>query len=224
MKKTIFVFALSLVLSSQSMGAQTNRFDVKANSGFLFFNADTTVKDAEGSMYLDEQFLPCKIACYSGEIPFIRYNAYKDEMEFKRNDQLFYLAKNDTCALAFASKIYRYAFYKEIEGETSGYLEILTEEPNTNYHLYKKNKVKLLPAEPATSSYKEDKPAQFAPEKAKYFINKGNTIVELPRKKKEVIAFFEGKNEAVEKYLKENKNALNSDKDMISFIKFVNTL
>ena len=224
MKKTFLVFAVSFILSSTSMWSQTNQFDVKANSGFLFFNADTTVKDAEGSMYIDEQFMPCKIACYTGEIPFIRYNAYKDEMEFKRNDQLYYLAKNDTCAIVFASKIYRYAFYKENDSETSGYLEILNEEPKAKFGLLKKNKIKLLPAEPATSSYKEDKPAQFAPEKVKYFIKTTSGIVELPRKKKEVIAFFEGKSDAIEKYLKENKNALNSDKDMISFINFVNTL
>ncbi|MFM2228906.1 MAG: hypothetical protein RL607_164 [Bacteroidota bacterium] len=224
MKKMFFVFAISLFFTSFSTWSQTNQFDVKANSGFLFFNADNSAKDAEGSMYIDEQFMPCKIACYTGEIPFIRYNAYKDEMEFKRNDQLFYLAKNDTCALVFAAKVYRYAFYKENEGETSGYLEILNEEPKANYSLYKKSKVKLQPAEPATSSYKEDKPAQFTPEKIKYFIKVGNQIVELPKKKKDIITFFEGKNEAVEKYLKENKNALNSDKDMISFINFINTL
>ncbi|MEN9336017.1 MAG: hypothetical protein RLZZ500_1004 [Bacteroidota bacterium] len=224
MKKTFFVFAVSLFFTSFSTWSQTNRFDINANSGFLFFNADETKEQAEGSMYFDEQFMPCKITCFTGEIPFIRYNAYKDEMEFKRNDQLFYLAKNDTCAIAFATKVFRYAFYTENEGETSGYLEILNEEPKANYSLYKKSKIKLQPAEPAINSYKEDKPAKFTPEKAKYFIKVGNQIVEFPKKKKDIIAFFEGKKEAVEKYLKENRNALNSDKDMISFINFVNTL
>lgn len=226
-KLLLFIIPAVFGVGQISQGqVQTNRFSVNTQSGFLYFDAgdgneDTTV---EGSQYIVNQYLPAKISCYDGLVPPVRYNAFKDEMEFTQDGKMYYISKTDSCEVAISGKNYRYVNYTQANKLTKGYLVVLTNGDKTKYALYKQEKVTFVPGSAASSSYHESKPARYDVEKTKYFFGKQDGINEMPTKKKDILALFPEQKGKIEAYFKENNVSFSTEADLIKLVNFLNTL
>jgi hypothetical protein len=144
-------------------------------------------------------------------------------MEFMLDGKLFYLNKNENCELTINNLTYKY-FINYDNKETNGYLLILNKSKDSKYILYKKEKVKFVPAYTPGSSYAEEKPPKYVIEKSKYFIKIQDTLTSFPEKKSELLKLFPNNKEAIELYLKDNKIKFNEDSSLLLLINFLNTL
>ncbi len=183
---------------------------------------DNSVK-TEGSQYIDNTFYSSSFTCISQATPPIRYNTYKEEMEFMIEDKLYYLDKNENCEMTINNLTYKY-FTNYDSKNNDGYLIILTKSKDSKYILYKKEKVKFVPAYTPGSSYAEEKPPKYVVDKSKYFIKIQDTLTAFPEKKSELIKLFPNNKEAIELYLKDNKIKFNEDSSLLLLINFLNTL
>ena len=183
---------------------------------------DNSVK-TEGSQYIDNTFYSSSFTCISQATPPIRYNTYKEEMEFMIEDKLYYLDKNENCEMTINNLTYKY-FTNYDSKNNDGYLIILTKSKDSKYILYKKDKVKFVPAYTPGSSYGEEKPAKYVVDKSKYYFKNQDKLVEFPEKKSELLKLFPNNKEAIELYLKENKVKFNDDSSLLLLTTFLNTL
>ena len=183
---------------------------------------DNSVK-TEGSQYIDNTFYSSSFTCISQATPPIRYNTYKEEMEFMIEDKLYYLDKNENCEMTINNLTYKY-FTNYDSKNNDGYLIILTKSKDSKYILYKKEKVKFVPAYTPGSSYAEEKPPKYVVDKSKYFIKIQDTLTAFPEKKSELIKHFPNNKEAIELYLKDNKIKFNEDSSLLLLTTFLNTL
>ncbi len=167
--------------------AQTNIVSFNNDQGLLFFNASDSIPTAyEGSPYWDKEFKTALLSCYSKELkPEIRYNAFKDEMEFKKEGKLYYLEKKDSCEIVIDNKQYGFFAYPFDGKIRFGYLRRIN--PNTGtYNLFAREMIAFQEGEPAVTSYREDKPAKFYPEKVRFFIKTPTDMIAIPEKKKDL--------------------------------------
>jgi hypothetical protein len=141
---TKFLVILVLIFSN-SLWSQNNTFAIQ-NSNFLIFisanSFDESRSNIQGSQYINKDFLPSSFSCLSEKTPPIRYNVFKDEMEFVLDSKLYYAKKVDSCIIAVGNNSYRYFDSYDKENK-SGYMMILNKMNNPKYTLYKKRKLNL---------------------------------------------------------------------------------
>lgn len=221
-KLLLFFFLLCL----QNTWSQVNPLPVSGSYSYLIMSPSTlddSTNRIEGSQYIDQTFYSSTFTCISETTPPIRYNTYKEEMEFMLDGKLFYLNKNENCELTINNLTYKY-FINYDNKETNGYLLILNKSKDSKYILYKKEKVKFVPAYTPGSSYAEEKPPKYVIEKSKYFIKIQDSLTAFPEKKSELLKLFPNNKEAIELYLKDNKIKFNDDSSLLLLINFLNTL
>jgi hypothetical protein len=212
---------------STSVWGQNSTFVVNNSSGFLFYNANTVDEKGsviEGSQYIDDKFLPSKFSCLTESTPSMRYNAYKDEMEFMQDGRMYYVRKSDSCVINLLNKAYKHVVYKNGDDTVSAYMVIMTKNHNAKYLLYKKEKVVYVPEYIPNSSYQEPKPANYSLEKSKYYLGKQDGVIEMPSKKKELVALFPNNKESIENYIKEKKVSFSNENSLIQLVDYLNTL
>lgn len=217
---------LFLMLFSANVWSQNYNFVLGNSLNALFITAnvlDDPTVTIEGSQYINNQFLPSSISCLSVDTPPMRYNAYKEEMEFLLEDKLYYVKKNDTCVITLFNNSYKH-FENYNKEKNSGYLLILSKLNNPKYILYKKEKVILIPEYIPSSSYGEEKPATYAIDKPTYFISMQDKLVEFPKKKSELLLLFPNNKQGIETFLKDKKIAFNEETKLIELVDFLNTL
>ena len=181
-------------------------------------------KSINGSPYISEEFSKAHISVIDSIID-MRYNVYKDEMEFKKNSKTYYVPISDSLLIKFIStnEHYIYSSYKLNELTQKGYLLSLTKNKKNN--LYLKKNIILVPFKEAINSYDQPKPAHYRKDSDAYLIGlvDGN-IVEMPSKKKELLKMFPNKEKEIETFLKSNKTSFKEEKDLILLVNYLDTL
>lgn len=169
--------------------------------------------------YLSKTFDAAKVNDLN-EIVYLKYNLYKDEMEFTKNGKAYYMNKKEDTKIHFTNKniTYKTYPYKNNLGyyvvHNSGKIELLT-----------KQVVSYIPPKPAASSYQKDKPADFKRESDTHYIKfEDNSIVEIPTKKKSFLKIFKDKSDTVKKYTKENKINIKKVENLKKLVVYLNTL
>lgn len=221
--KLLFLF---LLVSLQSAWSQVNPLPVSNSYSYITMSPSTlddSSNKIEGSQYIDQTFYSSTFSCISEATPPIRYNTYKDEMEFMVDEKLYYLDKNENCELTINNVTYKY-FTNYDNKDGNGYLVVLNKSKDSKYILYKKEKVKYVPAYTPGSSYAEEKPPKYVIDKSKYFIKIESSLTAFPEKKSELLKLFPNSKEAIELFLKENKIKFNEDSSLLILINFLNTL
>ena len=89
--------------------------------------------------------------------------------------------------------------------------------------MYKKEKVVYVPKSEAVSGYDEDKPARYKKEDDKFYILITDSIIFMPKKKKELLAFFPNNVKEIESFMKTNKTSLEDENNLIDLVN-LNTL
>ncbi len=224
MFKKLLLFFLLFCL--QNTWSQVNPLPVSGSYSYITISPSTLDDSSnriEGSPYIDNTFYSSTFTCISEATPPIRYNTYKEEMEFMVDGKLYYLNKNENCELTINNNTYKY-FVNYDNMNNDGYLVILTKSKDSKYILYKKEKVKFVPAYTPGSTYAQEKPAKYVVDKSKYFIKIQDSLTAFPEKKSELLKLFPNSKDSLELFLKDNKIKFNEDASLLLLINFINTL
>ena len=203
MKYFLYLFLLfAYSLFSQNIGSNGARSDSRINDLFEFIknrankNPFSNPK-VKGSEYFDNMFKPAKVKYFDKDLDeniFLRYNAYKDEIEFSNNaktlssDKILMKNMNISCLIEDERYIYtNYIDANELKKE--GYLiELFL---GKKYALYEKRIKVFMEGSEAKTSLERSFDPRFV-EKFKYYISKNNSQKkEIKINKKSLIDFLE---------------------------------
>ena len=228
MKKSFVLSLLIAAFVNTAIIAQTNQPYTSTNNatstGYYFKTPQMDANDVQGSMYFIDAFMPAKIECLKEIIPPLRYNAYKDEIEFKKDNELYYIVKTDSCDVMIDNRRYRHVYYQENNETTKGYLLVLSSDLKAKHLLFRKDKIRYNPPVLAATSYQTDKPASLTKEDPVYFLSTSLGILQMPRKKKELLTLFPEKVSQIEQFLKEKKISFNDENDLLLLTAYLSTL
>lgn len=222
MKKS--VLAILLVISFSSIYAQ-NVVRVNEQSHQVFFKVNSsgagrslTYDEILGTPYLTKNFSLAKIADNYEKAP-VRYNSYKDEIEFQKDGTTLALPKESQFSRIEILSPKQTLVSLETNDDLSGYFFELV---NGKTSLYKKIKTKFNDFEPAANSYATDKPASFRTQDPVYYIKAEKGFIKKPKGAKDIIEQFPDKKDVIEAFVKSNKIKFNKEEDLIKLVNFLN--
>jgi len=197
--------------------------NISISSGHSFnIIPDDTPATVSGTMYYDESFMHAKIDD-AEEVVFLRYNAFRDEMEFKQGNDTYYLVKDDNTIINFFNnnRIYQYLKYVDVDKvEKRGFLLRVVDGEKS---LYKSEKIILIPERPSKTGYETPKPAEYKKSKEVFYIKIGEETKVFPKNKKELLETFPNQNKEISDFLKANRTSFSNESDLIKLTKFLNT-
>lgn len=227
MKKIILL--LSLIPSYYYSQVKTD-LEIFGNSrGSVFEVTNTNIKHypgIDGIPYLDENFHPITIDGYNKNLPSVRYNAYEDEMEFKVNNELQFVTKQNDLKFKFSDngKVYFLTNYIYENKNINGYLVELV--GIGKYKLYKKEKVQVIEYNNnVTNTYLKDKNPYFQKENDVYLVNNKGIYIKIPKNIKELTTLLNITNpKVVLDFTKQKNISLKKESDLILLFNFINSL
>lgn len=211
----IYAFSQNgLILSRNDLLGGTT-FDNRVISG-----SGKTIKyeDISGSPYQDKNFREAKIS-ENYQNAQVRYNSYKDEIEFKSNEEIMVLPKDSKFERVEIISPKQVIVYRNIEGEPGGYYYELVGGKNT---LYKKVRTRFFDMQPASTPYGSDKPAYFNTVSPVYYIIANGESIKKPKNQKQIIDLLPDKKEVLNSFFKENKIKLDKEEDLKKLVTFLN--
>lgn len=222
MKKLIVFFAIFINIYTFAQEVVLSRFDLLGGTFSNSVNSSTgrSIKydEISGSPYIDKNFRDAKIAESYQNTP-IRYNSYKDELEFKNNDMIMILPKESKFERVEIISPKQVFVYKSIDNEPNGYyIELVS----GKFSLYKKLRTNFVDVSPATTPYGSDKPAYFSTVTPVYYIVANGQAIKKPKNQKQIIDLLPDKKEALNSFFKENKIKLDKEEDLKKIVTFLN--
>ncbi len=221
------VFASLILLASMS-GFSQNQPTLESMNKMRNWNfglpADDPNSNVSGSQYFTEKFSLAKISVIDNQDFEVRYNAVKDEMEFKMDGKILWLKKEDSLTVSFLleKKIYEFLSYEYKSNPESGYL--VRKSNNKKVNVYAKEKITYVPFKDAINSYEQPVAAHYKKEKEIYLIGVAGKIFEFPKKRKDLVSLFPDKKADIENFLKTNKIDFDNANDLIRIANFANNL
>ena len=152
---------------------------------------------------------------------FVRYNIFDDQMEFVKDESIYYLAKDigrkihfintNTTYKVFEFKVDLHFFKVYVEGKNS---------------LIAKQKVRYIEEKVAKSGYDRARPENYKRLKDEIYLAINNKrMVKLSKKsKKEFFKSFGDKSSEIQKYVKKNKLGRKIVEDLKKIVAYYNTL
>ncbi|WP_295201717.1 hypothetical protein [uncultured Chryseobacterium sp.] len=227
MKKTFFYLLIlpfnfclaqnySSTLSVNDIVGDHAVFGVKSENSGKSLKYD----EIAGSPYFDKNFYNAKVANDYGTVP-IRYNSYKDEIEFENEGKPLVLPKDPKFYKIELLSPKKTIVYLNTEDNLTGYFFEIVDGKNI---LYKKVKTKFIDSVPAANSYATDKPASFKQLDPIYYIKANNRFIKSPKSQKDIINSFSDKKDEIEGFFKSNKIKFNKEEDLIKLTNFLNSI
>ena len=204
----------SNTLSVNSLGGDHAVFGVKSENSGRALKYDEVI----GSPYYTTEFHSAKVAENFDKVP-VRYNSYKDEIEFQKEGKPLVLPKEDVYSRVEISSPKSTLVLVKTNDDLDGYFFELV---NGKNKLYKKVKTKFNDAIPAANSYASDKAAFFKNLDPVYYIQTEHGFIKKPKKLKEILEFFPAKKEAIETYAKSNDIKFNKEENLVKLVTFLN--
>ena len=218
MKKILF---MSSVLCSVLYFGQVTFGNTYSNnvSSVLFknkvYDMENKNKEIQGSAYVYEDFTDAYIKDAEGT-PKVRYNAYKDDMEVKLENQVYIIPREpifSNIKIISTGDIIRIEKFDYKNQPYEGYLFIISEK--SPIIVYKKERVEFKDFEKPRNSYADETPARFIPQKTEFFIKIADgKITELPKNKKKLIELLPEHQLKIEAFFKNNNVDLNNVADL----------
>ena len=218
MKKAFLILAFAQ--SSLTFFGQTIRYN-KLNVIRLSKNSDTDIipKEVQKKQYFDFNFINANINNLD-KVASLRFNVYKNEMEFIKNNQVFYLRKTEDIKIRFPSinKTYVIENYNK---KLTYFVNLI----DGKFKLLLKENIKFVEASVAKNSYGTANPATYKRVSDQFFIlnNKGQINL-VSRKKKDFLNLFMTKSNEVKSFMKEKKLSHKKRKDLVKIITYYNQL
>jgi len=228
LKRIVFFIMLSVLTNNLSAQTMLNglmdsyRFKKMTDGTYTDFNLK--MAEIQGTLYLNEEFSPGKIITSDGAtyeaIP-LRYNAYSDDMEFQKGEDIYNIDPKTIVRRAeFGGVVFgcmRYDFFGKIQ---HGFFEILTEGKAT---LLVKYTIKFLEKEKA-QAFADPKPARFDAPKKEYFIAFEGAPAKLITNKKSLLELFGDRKDEMESYMSKNKLSIREDDALTKIFVHFNSL
>lgn len=216
------VITLLLLSISGYSQIQDNNQDLLQGKTLTSF--DFRSNELVGSIYVNEEFLLAKLSNREDQY-LMRYNAYQDEMEFKKSGNTFNLSKNLNYIINFQGINKTYQVYNYIENKETvpGFFVVLFSGDNISFLI--KEKIKFYEEVKTKTSYDKYKPPTLKRLDDKFYIGyKKSVAIELPRKEKDVLDLFGSKSAEIESYAKTNKLGFKNKEDLIQLFRYYDSL
>jgi len=234
MKSTSLVLMLFLLLSfsinSQELTLIGGHGSGNSGSGQLLSTTPVVLNDrVDGTPYINEEFSPAVISASENNIFYVRYNAFKDEIEVKGEHNSAYslnkYRRDITIKLLAQKKTYQNFMYVDSDdNQTFGYFVHISD-PEANIKLLKKELVKFFDEKVQVTGYDTPQDAKFKRLADKYFIKKGNeNAIVIPSSRKEFAKLFPEHEKEVLSYLKSEKIKLKKEESLTQLFSFLNSL
>ncbi len=236
MKNQITLIILCLfcicTIQIQNSSAQTNNVFAPTITDFFnsckFKEAVVTTGKSKytGSQYVDNEFHKGSIIT-SDSIVFsgiaLRYNNYKDVMEFKKDENIVYEIPSQLpiMQVKIDGVVYERKAYK-LKGQLKHrFFQRLT---NGEIALFRQQRIVLEPAKMA-SIYNASKLPNFKPKNPECFLqnNKSNEI-KIISNKKELLKLLSDKKDQLSGYIKKNKLKIKKEDDFIKIVNYYNNI
>lgn len=189
------------------------------------------LKMIKGSPYINERFILGNLSMgdslIATEIP-MRYNLLSDQIELKDlksldNEPSAALLKNPDISIQIYNNIYRYhRDFLADNGVLGSYFEIVWE--GNGYSLYKKIDVTYHAPYKATTSFDNDRPAEFTQQEIFYLVNNADEFTELPTRKSALYKVLGDKKKEVKEYIKKNNLEIDEGRDLARLVAYYNSL
>ncbi|HET8803193.1 MAG TPA: hypothetical protein VFM72_01345 [Aequorivita sp.] len=231
--KKIFLTGLAILLMAPvfAQRASTN-FDIYSRTidlnqkSLAFGLTEAQFNSIKDEAYANPNFVQGKIfqedQLIKDDVP-MRYNAYADEIEIKKNasdENYGALIKDPTIFVKVFKDIYVFVPY-EGSNEKGGYFNVLSD--GKTYDLYKKTKAVFREPQKAETSYARDMPPSF-PKTVTYYLVQNGTFLEMPSSESKILKMMDKKKAEMKKYMKENNIDLDKEADMIKTISYFDSL
>lgn len=179
-----------------------------------------TDTDIEGSVYLDKEYRMAKISGVEGIWP-IRYDAFRDEIEVKKDKEIFALKKETTFnEINFVDKDERivYAEYELDNKKLTGYLFEVLKTPATK--LYKKHTIIFKKAKEATTTLEISTPNRFLTQDPIYYLKDDSLpyFIQLDKKAKNLMSVKPEQKSEITNCLKKSNLNLSNELTVKSFV------
>ena len=217
MKKLVFLLALSISFISFSQAIRVNGYETILNPKSSE-NLSEDLKKIQHKKYLSQDYKPATVDNFKQKA-FLRYNIFEDEMEFVKDETIYYIQKAAGRKIRFMDNtVYKVYMFQ-------GKPQFFLVHQDGKNALLAKQEIKFIEAKKATSSYGSDKPADFRRGKDELFLALENkTFVKLSKNKKTFFNAFGDKAGQIKKYVKEKKLKYKSVKDVKDIVAYYNTL
>ena len=170
-------------------------------------------------MYLTTAYLPAKVDNIN-ETFYLRYNMYRDQMEFTKGEEIVYLKKEVGRKVTFTGLNTQY-----IVLDMNGKLNYFVLHNDGKNSLLSKLRVKYQEEQPARSTYQQGKSADFKRRKNELYIAFNNVDpIKIPTKKSAFYNVFGSKSSQIKNYMKKNKLSSKKLEDIKKIVKHFNTL
>tara|TARA_R110001583_G_scaffold191094_1_gene355934 strand:+ start:124 stop:819 length:696 start_codon:yes stop_codon:yes gene_type:complete len=220
-QKIVVAFFCLVNLISYSQNSDTEQLFTNTTS---LTSIDLRSKKLVGNSYINDIFLPARISS-SKKISFVRYNAYLDEMEVEIKGKAYFLPKDYNYSIFFESnnKTYQLLSFEENGLSKKGFFVVLKKGKKVS--LFSKEKIKLYDEVPAKLGFTRYEPPILKRIKDEIYLEfKGNSIVKLPKKKKNLAPLFSVRSKEIALFIKNNKLNFKDVKDLIQIITFYNSM
>ncbi len=213
---TVAVYAQSTLTSNNTLlPADINVFNhINSKNSSRSLSYD----EIKGSPYINKSFVMAKFGDNYEAAP-ARYNTFNDEIEYKKDDKVYVLPKNNVFPKIEFTNPKDVMVFMDTNDELSGYFyEIVT----GKYSLYKKIKTKFIDMVPAKDSYDSEKPAMFKTYEPMYYIKTPNGYIKKPKNAKDIIKELSDRKDDLETYFKSNKTKFDKQEDLTNLVNFLN--
>jgi len=203
-ERTIDLNQKSLAFGLTEAAFEAIKDEAYANPNFLV-----------GKIFQDDQLL-------KDNVP-MRYNAYADEVEIKKNaaDQNYNALIKDPDIFAKVGKE-TYVFIPfQGSHEKGGYFSVLAD--GKNYSLYKKTTALFREPRKAETSYQKDIPPSFQ-KTVVYYLVKNGQFLEMPNSKSRILNMMKSKKKEMDVFIKTNKIDLSKEADLVKTITYFDSL
>ncbi len=216
----IYFLLISTVNYSQVSGI-SNSNGTNYEMVFIPRDKEDTSKEFEKiaqKMYLTQAYIPSKIDDFKDDI-YLRYNIYKDEMEFINNDKVLYLKKEIGRKIHFINLNINYEVFNH-----NGKLVYFQVMNKNGAKLLCKQNIEFQQYKPAETSYQKDRPADFNRKDDSFFIQLKEDIIELPSNNKKFFNLLDSSDSKLKKFTSENKLNIKNKEDLLKIINFYNSM
>jgi hypothetical protein len=231
--KKIILTSLAVMLLVPAIAQRTNTnyniYDrtIDLNQKSLAFGlTEAQFESIKDEAYANPNFVQGKIfqgdQLVQDDVP-MRYNAFADEIEIKKNvSDVSYgaLTKSPDIFVKIFRDIY---VFVPLDGsnEKGGYFNVLSD--GKTYDLYKKTKAVYREPQKAKTSYQRDSPPAF-PKTVTYYLVQNGSFLEMPNGKSKILKMMDRKKSEMKSYIKDNNIDLDKEADLIKAISYFDSI
>lgn len=215
----LILFAINqFAIAQQTLSINQITGDHSVFSGIKSTTGKTLNYDEiQGTPYFDNKFSEAKVA-ENYENTSVRYNSYKDEIEFQKGNIIQVLPKDSKFARIEIISSKHTIVLLDNEKDSNGYFFELVNGKNS---LYKKLATKFIDIVPAANSYAAERPASFRKLDPIFYLKTEKGIIKI-KNQKSIIEGIPNSKDKLETFTKSNKIKFDKEEDLIKLINFLN--